>query len=94
MGSEEDNWNKLVGKIIDKLDEWNLLDKSRETYTSTIEDGYKGKDYVRYIPIISQLDDSQLEKLKTLNQDSNVIFNKTLKLEERFNEEGIWLVVY
>ncbi|MGZ7108878.1 MAG: hypothetical protein ACXVHW_07910 [Methanobacterium sp.] len=94
MGSEEDNWNKLVGKIIDKLDEWNLLDKSRETYTSTIEDGYEGKDYVRYIPIISQLDDSQLEKLKTLNQDSNVIFNKTLKLEERFNEEGIWLVVY
>ncbi|MGZ7068812.1 MAG: hypothetical protein ACXVHT_10940 [Methanobacterium sp.] len=94
MGSEEDNWNKLVGKIIDKLDEWNLLDKSRETYTSTIEDGYKGKDYVRYIPIISQLDDSQLEKLKTLNQDSNVIFNKTLKLEEKFNEEGIWLVVY
>ncbi|MGZ7096714.1 MAG: hypothetical protein ACXVHU_09615 [Methanobacterium sp.] len=94
MGSEEDNWNKLVGKIEDKLDEWNLLDKSRETYTSTIEDGYKGKDYVRYIPIISQLDDSQLEKLKTLNQDSNVIFNKTLKLEEKFNEEGIWLVVY
>ncbi|MGZ7050043.1 MAG: hypothetical protein ACXVHO_08555 [Methanobacterium sp.] len=94
MGSEEDNWNKLVGKIIDKLDEWNLLDKSRETYTSTIEDGYKGKDYVRYIPIVSQLDDSQLEKLKTLNQDSNVIFNKTLKLEEKFNEEGIWLVVY
>jgi hypothetical protein len=94
MISEEDNWNKLVGKIEDKLDEWKLLDKSRVTYTSTIEEGYEENDYIRYIPIISQLDDSQLEKLKTLNQDSNGNSYKTPKLEERINEEGIWLMVY
>jgi hypothetical protein len=93
MISEEDNWNKLVGKIEDKLDEWKLLDKSRVTYTSTIENGYEENEYIRYIPIISKLDDNQLEKLKTLNQDFNWT-NKTPKLEERFNEEGIWLMVY
>lgn len=92
MTSEEDNWNKLVGKIEDKLDEWKLLDKSRVTYTSTIGEGYEENDYIRYIPIISELDDSQLEKLKTLNQEFN--WTKTPKLEERFNEEGIWLMVY
>lgn len=64
MISEKDNWNKLLGKIETKLDKWKLLDKSRVTYTSTIEDGYEENDYIRYIPIISQLDDSQLEKLK------------------------------
>jgi len=93
MISEEDNWNKLVEKIEDKLDEWKLLDKSRVTYTSPIEEGYEENDYIRYIPIISQLDDSQLEKLKTLNQDFKLT-HKTPKLEERFNEEGIWLMVY
>ena len=92
MISEEDNWNKLVGKIEDKLDEWKLLDKSRVTYTSTTGEGYEENDYIRYIPIISELDDSQLEKLKTLNQEFN--WTKTPKLEERFNEEGIWLMVY
>ncbi|MCZ3367056.1 MULTISPECIES: hypothetical protein [Methanobacterium] len=94
MISEEDNWNKVVGKIEDKLDEWKLLDKSRVTYTSPIEDGYKKNEYIRYIPIISKLADSQLEKLKTLNQDSDGNFHKTPKLEERINEEGIWLMVY
>lgn len=93
MISEEDNWNKLMGKIEDKLDEWNLLDKSRVTYTSPIEEGQEKNDHIRYIPIISQLDDSQLEKLKALNQDFNWT-NKAPHLEERFNEEGIWLMVY
>lgn len=93
MISEDDNWNKLIGKIEDRLNEWKLLDKSRVTYTSPIEEGYGKNDHIRYIPIISQLYDSQLEKLKTLNQDFNWT-NKTPKLEERFNEEGIWLMVY
>ncbi len=38
-----------MGKIEDKLDEWKLLDKSRITYTSPIEEGYEKNEYVRYM---------------------------------------------
>lgn len=93
MISDEDNWNKLVEKIEDKLDDWKLLDKSRVTYTSPIEDGYKENEYIRYIPIKGKLEKSQLEELKKLNHDLNWT-TKTPELEERFNEEGIWLMIY
>ncbi len=93
MISKEDNWEQLVEKIIDRLNEWKLLDKSRVTYTSTIEDGYEKNDHIRYIPLISKLNDGQLKELKTLKEDSDWA-GKSPKLEERFNEEGIWLMVF